>query len=449
MRVSTLALDEHNDVDMDASFVDGAVSPSSSPALSEPDSASSTTSGSSCSCVSTSQQTCQQEASFPHNTCACNKELTLYSHNVFFLPSIARMVTSGLEALSKDQLRASWICDKIISQSYDIVCLQEMFRNASTDVLTTRLKAAGYHVKARFNESMILTHSGLFFASRHPILYSDFYEFQHATFGTSDYFARKGVGCAVIDLGCEKTAAVFFTHTQAEEVGAPERQAQLQRCIVWICNKLKQLQRRGLISLQNTAVILAGDLNVNGKPLDDTDSRDDVTNDSFNSEFESMLHSMMRPHDLLTYSLGEDAAALVETSDDSRLDYIFSWKLCDGTGIGQNTTPAVQTPLVHPKQSAFASTSAAMAVAAALVWPISGPAASMIAAMSALTYLPKASWRSCEEEQLYSEAKAILAKTALLHVHKCDTETDWEVEPGHPVSDHHPVILRFSAHPCS
>ena len=402
--------------------------------------------------------------------CACNRSLTLYSHNVYFLPTIARLVTSGREALQKDRLRAEALSKHIVSSGYDFVCLQEMFRQGPRQLVRDRLALDGYHVVERFNENgTFSTNSGLFFASRYPLVHHDFHEFPHATFGTSDFLARKGVGMSVVDVGCGKSAAIFFTHTQAETSGAAARQLQLQRCVVWMCAKLKSLASAGVVDLQNTAVLLAGDLNVDGNAAstvsaastEAADSGDEGTcaaspearGSSSESEFEAMLATMRRPHDLLRYSVGDDAISEVQTCCDSgRLDYIFSWRLCDGTADTQTDDHAARQSrrldqFLPSETRPYKAASAIIGLAAALALPVSLSAATVMAAASALAAIPKKTDCSREEEAHYNEAASLLEETALLHVHKCETQEGWEVAPGHAVSDHHALILSFSMHP--
>eukprot|EP00754_Rhynchopus_humris_P015578 Rhum_TRINITY_DN14462_c13_g1::Rhum_TRINITY_DN14462_c13_g1_i1::g.90858::m.90858 len=416
------------------------------------------------------------------DACACNRSLTLYSHNVYFLPTIARLVTSGREALQKDRLRAEALSRHIVSSGYDFVCLQEMFRQGPRRLVRDRLALDGYHVVERFNENgTFSTNSGLFFASRYPLVHHDFHEFPHATFGTSDFLARKGVGMSVVDVGCGKKAAIFFTHTQAETSGAAARQLQLQRCVVWMCAKLKSLAAAGVVDLQSTAVLLAGDLNVDGNAgaagaapaagtmsaasTEAADSGDESTCTaaaaaspvarcgSSGSEFEAMLATMRRPHDLLRYSVGDDAISEVQTCCDSgRLDYIFSWRLCDGTADAQTDEHAARQSrrldqFLPSETRPYKAASAIIGLAAALALPVSLSAATVMAAASALAAIPKKADSSREEEAHYNEAASLLEETALLHVHKCETQEGWEVAPGHAVSDHHALILSFSMHP--
>ncbi|KAJ9454519.1 hypothetical protein DIPPA_63176 [Diplonema papillatum] len=403
--------------------------------------------------------------------------LKLYTHNVFFLPFIARLATSGICALLRDHYRAEWISDNILKENYELVCLQEMFRREPRELVEKMLKAGGYHVLSDFHphtdgwtgRSLILTNSGLFFASKHPIVHHDFIEYSSACWDTADFLARKGAACVVVKLPNGKYAAVFFTHTQAEVSGDSVRRKQLSQCLLWIAAKVDYLTRAVGIPLKDLAVLLAGDLNVDGR----------VVNGQLTcNEFSTLMQDMHSPCDVLRLARGQDIEGLL-THAEGRLDHIFSWNVKHAAEVSVKEeqspfaldgNPAYETNQAqrHEKGADAAAflgcskTNLAVVVLClslllALVSSLTGVGDLLMGiGLSTLFVVPVNKWlqkptfpsanlpSSHPSSPASPQMSKLLEHSSPLTVHDCATFEGWTSSAGEPVSDHRPIVLTFS-----
>eukprot|EP00906_Rhabdomonas_costata_P002862 RCo004456 len=289
-------------------------------------------------------------------------ELTLVSYNSFFLPAVARLLLSGWRGVQDDLRRSKSLASHLVQSKFDLICLEEVFRMAPRQELERQLRLGGYYVVPELNpDGWVRANSGLFFASRWPIVTHHFEVFADKSYLTSDAFALKGVGFALVNittdpaavshLGEDGTAArsplphhpsdastgaafaeapppggstpasasavshsrspgtllcVFLTHLQAETRGRAARAMQLAQVSSFIRRTIKQLALP-----HPCAVVLAGDFNVNGLRDDDGE------------EYEEMIRLLDHPTDLsrLLHPLEKRADAV--TCDEERVDYVF------------------------------------------------------------------------------------------------------------------------------
>ncbi|MEM7606579.1 MAG: endonuclease/exonuclease/phosphatase family protein, partial [Myxococcota bacterium] len=161
-----------------------------------------------------------------------------------------------------DKVRAGHLVRAMLATDSDVICLQEVFDEGARRRFTRAFEAAGYEVFAKasagdlFNED-----SGLFFASRMPIVWHRFDEFS-AKAGP-DAWSDKGVTCVRLDMASRwgnrpHALYVFNTHLQGGSQAAV-RELQLaqirhfvQRCL-------------GEPKAGSSAAMLFGDLNVSAE----------------------------------------------------------------------------------------------------------------------------------------------------------------------------------------
>jgi len=225
--------------------------------------------------------------------------------------------------------RAEEFVKKIIKKPvYDIICLQEIFAEEIREYLTRRLQANyPYIVDKSGGPNPLNQDSGLFFASKFPILRHTFREFHHKSFFTPDKIADKGILAARFEFGPAADAAaaatlrVFLTHLQSRnsEFKTREKQlAQLRRFITQSSTPGKNRKNPAKIY-----TILLGDFNVTGDN---------------GEEYKKMLDLLDYPRDLcreknpkkkdFTWNSQKNLFIKNVYEDDNdmqRLDYIFSY----------------------------------------------------------------------------------------------------------------------------
>eukprot|EP01063_Lacrimia_lanifica_P027429 TRINITY_DN3849_c0_g2_i1.p1 TRINITY_DN3849_c0_g2~~TRINITY_DN3849_c0_g2_i1.p1 ORF type:complete len:481 (+),score=157.86 TRINITY_DN3849_c0_g2_i1:80-1522(+) len=392
--------------------------------------------------------------------------LRLYTHNVFFLPTIARAATCGANPITtfqKDLVRAEWLGDYLVKEGHDILCLQEMFRAAPRNIVARKLEAAGYNVIAKFNDPLaFITNSGLFFASKSRIIHSDFRMYREADTSTADMLSRKGVAMCVVQTAPREFLAVFNTHTQAEYCAYESRKAQTVEAIMFMVKHLRGMEaalaEKYAFALADTAVLFAGDMNVDEAFCP---TQRGVTF----SELETMMGVLHHPHDLHRLHVGADSPILTFPLENSRLDYIFSWNVCCPARGGPveprspaapraacRHPPALTSPTLHRTHPRHLNTAYALYALAAGASMVALVPATVIAGLGALIQFPAPKVaRPCldhAETRLYHTGKALLEEgTAAVCLLDCKTVEGLWVAPGHAASDHHPILLIFEVHP--
>src|SRR5690606_5146685 len=159
-----------------------------------------------------------------------------------------------------DHARTSAIGALVAAGPWDVVCLSEVFDASRRKQLEEALRPT-HRCLGRLG-AWRLADSGLFFASRLPILTHRFHRFSAAS--GADRLAAKGIVHAVLD-GSRKDPRVpfvhvFATHLQAFEDGAVARAQQLAEARGLITRCLADAS-----SEEGHAAVLLGDLNIPGE----------------------------------------------------------------------------------------------------------------------------------------------------------------------------------------
>lgn len=152
---------------------------------------------------------------------------------------------------------------------YDIIGLQEIFAEEIRDYLTRHLQENYPYIVGKSGSPNPLNQdSGLFFASKFPILRHTFQEFNDKSLLTPDKIADKGILATRFEFGPAADAAdatilrVFLTHLQSRESEFKTREKQLAQLRRFIAQSTTPGKKR-----KNPAkcyTILLGDFNVIG-----------------------------------------------------------------------------------------------------------------------------------------------------------------------------------------
>lgn len=242
-----------------------------------------------------------------------------------------------------DVRRAAKIAEALANETdgFDIVCLQEVFTESSRDIFRSELAARFPHQIPRCcPPSRFWTASGLFFASRFPIVSEPRFEiFREYAALSSDVFAMKGIFGVQIDVSSALRSRAQDADAPPERVHAVVLNTHLQSMPIWRNHRLLQLDqiRRFFLdeldglSAMSTAAFLCGDMNISGEvvpstPLQPTaayaamQARLATTEDTFRTR---------HPHDPGFTWDGADNAWIptfpASSGDKERLDYILSF----------------------------------------------------------------------------------------------------------------------------
>jgi endonuclease/exonuclease/phosphatase family metal-dependent hydrolase len=242
--------------------------------------------------------------------------LGVLSYNVKMLPG---PFGGGAEDLGRAQRIAHAIATT--RPAWDVVCLQEVFDEDARDLFARALADTyPYRITRAGGGDVFQEDSGLFFASRHPILGHFFRPFSDAS-GT-DGLANKGIFGARLDIA-RVNALVFNTHLQSSISAHRVRKRQLDEAHAFI----RSAMTRSGSSFGPPLAIACGDFNVVGEhgagiPTD---------------EYTSMLSCLGAPRDLYrelhpratmpgyTWDGSTNRMIPRRDRDRHRLDYVFAW----------------------------------------------------------------------------------------------------------------------------
>ena len=261
--------------------------------------------------------------------------LCVLTYNVKLLPAQVKLGVPPLgiplgsyetddQGLCDDE-RVTRLIKRLCTGEWDVVCLQEVFQEGARKRFAKAFAAEGYELVARSSDNDLFNEdSGLFFASKLPIVWHRFAEFDACA--GSDALADKGVLCARLDASTHfggRPHELYFFGTHLQSGGEHWAVRQLQ---------LRQVQRfikacAGTPKPASAAVILAGDFNVAG---------DSPEQDSVDSSFQSMAEILDYPRDAfreihpaapgvtrdasLNYTMIREEETQVE-----RIDYVFAF----------------------------------------------------------------------------------------------------------------------------
>lgn len=244
-------------------------------------------------------------------------KLKFLTYNIAMLPSLLGDF--------KDE-RASEFINLIskTSPAYDFICLQEVFDEDIRGFLKKKLQPMYPHIIEKSSDHDLLNEdSGLFFASKYPILSHTFREYNAKQFLTGDWISDKGILIARIELGQNENKQIlhiYVTHLQSTEAFYKVREKQLTQLRQTIIKAL-ETERKKEITWPVCAV-LVGDFNVIGG----------------SEEYKRMMSLLGYPRDLFsekhpedfgyTWNSHENLYIRYNTEDDhdmQRLDYILTF----------------------------------------------------------------------------------------------------------------------------
>jgi endonuclease/exonuclease/phosphatase family metal-dependent hydrolase len=209
--------------------------------------------------------------------------------------------------------------------SYDIICIQEIFHEDTREQLKNSLEAEYPFIVEKSSDHDILNEdSGLFFASRFPILRHTYREFDSHSLLSWDRWVDKGIFIAALDIGSEDETRVFHvynTHLQSTISEGDTRKKQLTQ-VRKLVYKALETECSACDPSQLNAVLL-GDFNVVGDSCE---------------EYKTMLALLGYPRDLYReknprkdgYTWDSKHNKFInfldkDDTDMQRLDYIFAF----------------------------------------------------------------------------------------------------------------------------
>ena len=244
-------------------------------------------------------------------------EIRLLTYNLVMLPFFS--------GIAKKERAKAFINEIRDHRHYDILCLQEIFDEKIRKQLKNDLKDKyPYMVEKSSDHEILNINSGMFFASKFPVLRHTFREFHAKSMGTWDAMVDKGIFVACLELGAGENRQIlhiYNAHLQSTESEYKTREKQLSQVRNFIEKALKteiENNKKAKVS-----AVLLGDFNVVG------DKRD---------EYKRMMSLLGYPTDLYrkrnpdteghTWNSKENLFLIHHDEDDrdlQRLDYIFTF----------------------------------------------------------------------------------------------------------------------------
>jgi endonuclease/exonuclease/phosphatase family metal-dependent hydrolase len=244
-------------------------------------------------------------------------ELKLLTYNLAMLPFFAGIAKRERAKAFAEEIRNY--------HDYHILCLQEIFDESIRKILKRDLKDKyPYIVEKSSDHDIFNEDSGMFFASKFPILRHSCREFHAKSSGTWDAVVDKGLFIACLKLGTgdnQRILHIYNAHLQSIESEYKTRESQLAQVRRFVEKALKT-EREKSKPLKVSAILL-GDFNVVGDKSD---------------EYKRMMSLLGCPIDLYR-KLNPDAEGytwnskenlfIIHNDEDNRnmqrLDYIFTF----------------------------------------------------------------------------------------------------------------------------
>ena len=244
-------------------------------------------------------------------------EIRLLTYNLVMLPFFS--------GIAKKERAKAFINEIRNHRHYDILCLQEIFDEKIRKQLKNGLKHKYPYIVEKSSDHDILNEdSGMFFASKFPILRHTYREFYAKSLGTWDAMVDKGLFIACLELGTgdnQQILHVYNTHLQSTESEYKTREKQLSQVRIFIEKAIKTERENNKKS--KVSAVLLGDLNVVGDKSD---------------EYKRMMSMLGYPIDLYrkrnpdavgyTWNSKENLLIKLDDAHDrdmQRLDYIFTF----------------------------------------------------------------------------------------------------------------------------
>jgi len=151
-----------------------------------------------------------------NNTCLMPEFLSRKNNQPFAIKRAGRIAQS---LITKPEKAPTQNIDVNLPENIDIICLQEVFDESSWEILNDTLKAFypyilydPFKMFLRWNHFCVIN-SGLYIASKYPIIRSEFFTFSDAYF--EDAACSRGLLIAEIDIQNNRSIIVGTTHLQA------------------------------------------------------------------------------------------------------------------------------------------------------------------------------------------------------------------------------------------
>lgn len=244
-------------------------------------------------------------------------EIRLLTYNLAMLPFFS--------GIAKEERAKAFFNEIRDRHHYDILCLQEIFDEKIREQLKNNLKDKyPYMVEKSSDHDILNLNSGMFFASKFPILRHTFREFHAKSIGTWDAMVDKGIFVACLELGTDdnqRILHVYNTHLQSTESEYKTREKQLSQVRTFIEKALKT-EKENNKKFKVSAVLL-GDFNVVG------DNRDEYKRMMSLLGYPTDLYRKLNPNaEGYTWNSKENLLIKNDDADDSdmqRLDFIFTF----------------------------------------------------------------------------------------------------------------------------
>lgn len=190
-------------------------------------------------------------------------EIRLLTYNLAMLPFFS--------GTAKKERTKAFIKEILDYRHYDILCLQEIFDEKIRDQMKHGLQDKYPYIVEKSSDHEILNiNSGIFFASKFPILRHTFREFYAKSIGTWDAMVDKGIFVACLELGAGDNPHilhVYNVHLQSTESEYRTREKQLSQMRKFIETALKTEKENNKKS--KLSAVLSGDFNVVGDKRDE------------------------------------------------------------------------------------------------------------------------------------------------------------------------------------
>jgi len=254
-----------------------------------------------------------------------NSHLRILTLNCWGLPDIVTKVVyrrynnptiSGGRKWPKRTQRIASIAEKL--DSYDVVCLQEVWIKEDQDLFSSICKEKGLQYSHVFS-SGIIGSSGLQIISRYPIREVFFHRYRVngsiIRLDHGDYHAGKGFGFARIAISDTQTISVIVTHTIARYCVEDDTYHADRLSQIWELVRFLQLTNQ-----PNEPVFVVGDMN--SRP------------DSVEYSMFTQVGKLVDAFDVSTSKAQSSQSITSMDEDPQRIDYIFfrkcnGWKLTD------------------------------------------------------------------------------------------------------------------------
>ncbi|CAG5113054.1 Oidioi.mRNA.OKI2018_I69.chr2.g7203.t2.cds [Oikopleura dioica] len=206
---------------------------------------------------------------FTNNTCLMPEGLSRVNNLPY---TLERATQIGDILLNPSGKRHDEIINEDIPDDLDVICLQEVFNEDAWKILNDKLRSKypyilfdAHRVRVtNFKFSMV--NSGLYIASKYPIVQSKFYPFKNSY--AEDALSGKGLLCAEIRIGEKTSIIIANTHMQAPTASFVKSSATRTEQYKEMEDYMSEFGDMAELEVQ--AEIITGDFNTDPRsPIDD------------------------------------------------------------------------------------------------------------------------------------------------------------------------------------